>query len=73
MVDATMTANVSYLVLVVINFTRAQKWEKTHWVDLQEEDVESSTPRRLDHKQSPAQDRRPWSRRYKTREEACDM
>lgn len=34
-----MTANVSYLALVVINFTRAQKLEKSPWVDLQEEDV----------------------------------
>lgn len=34
-----MTANVSYLALVVINFTRAQKREKSQWVDLQEEDV----------------------------------
>lgn len=34
-----MTANVSYLALVVINFTRAQKREMSRWVDLQEDDM----------------------------------
>lgn len=67
-----MTANVSYLVLVVINFTRAQKREKTRWVDFQEEDVGEQQFPQTGAQAKTCAGQKTWSRRYKTREEACD-
>lgn len=67
-----MTANVSYLALVVINFTRAQKREKSRWVDLQEEDVGEQHSPQAGARAKSCAGQKPWSCRYKTREEACD-
>lgn len=66
-----MTANVSYLALVVINFTRAQKREMSRWVDLQEDVVgEQHSPQAGARGKSCAGQK--TLELQKTREEACD-